>query len=132
MVELPGDAGGREIPLHADAPCDKDGERPPTHERGYFPKIKAIKWRVRFPIDGSGARYRQDECCPTPPGSREKLEEDLRRASERDAVVSRRRYPTAGKCANRPIHGNASGRLRKEGFAFGGILDRIRKLREDG
>lgn len=67
----------------------------------------------------------------TKPDSREKLEEDLRRASELDAVVSCCRYFAADKCANCPIHGNASGCLHKEERAFGDILDRIRKLRSE-
>ena len=132
MIELPRDAEGREIPLHVDALYDKNGERLPIYEWEYFPKIKAIKWRVRFLIDDSGVRYCPDEYYLTPPDSWEKLEEDLSRASERDAVVSCCRYFTADKCANCPIRGNVSGCLHKEEFAFGDILDRIRKLRGEG
>ena len=94
---------------------------------------------IELPRDAEGREipphadvgYCPDERCPTPPDSWEKLEEDLRRASERGAVVPCCRYFTADKCANCPIHGNVSGCLHKEEFAFGDILDRIRKLKED-
>ena len=130
-VELPKDAEGREIPLDTVALYDDDGN---VHSVRRFIYTTGFdlgdKWINSWMLvnDNYGAA-KPEQMHLTKPDSWEKLEEDLRRVSERDAVVSCCRYFTADKCANCPIHGNASGCLHKEERAFGDILDRIRKLR---
>lgn len=128
MIELPKDAEGREIQLDTDALYDKNGERLAIYEWEYFPKLKRIKWMVRFLFDDSDVKYYPDEYYLTPQDSWEKLEEDLSRAAESDDVVSCCRYLSADKCADCPIRSNDSACVRKEKYVFGDILDRIRKL----
>lgn len=134
MIELPKDAEGREIPLDTKVLYRKDGTLVDVDEfnfsTGYSdPKHK---WTVKLMNCAVFFTTKMFLNPPEPPDSWEKLEEDLGRASKRDAVVSCCRYFTADKCANCPIHGNASCCLHKEELAFGDILDRIRKLRSEG
>ncbi|CUN84604.1 hypothetical protein [Collinsella aerofaciens] len=73
---------------------------------------------------------RPNELYSTPPESWERLEEDLRRASERRFVTSYCRYFNAtNRCVNCPIHNDDGCGAHKDECAFGDILDRIRKLR---
>lgn len=131
MIELPKDAEGREIPLDTKVLYNEDGKCFKVNRFTYsvVQTMPGLKWGVVF----MDCQY--DYCSsfyltpPETPDSWEKLEEDLGRASKRDAVVSCCRYFTADKCANCPIHGKYSGCLHKEELAFGDILKRIRKLR---
>lgn len=130
MIELPKDAKGQEVPLDVDALYDKNGERLAIYAWEYMPKLKYSRWRVRFLFDDSGVKYYPDEYYLTPPDSWEKLEEDLGRAAERDAITSHCRYfNTTKKCANCPIYNGVGGCTHKDERAFGDILKRIRKLR---
>lgn len=124
-TKLPRDAEGREIPLDTKRLYDSYGL--PVSIRAFRYNPHECFWRVER-LDGLGTP-KTTELRLTTSDSWEKLEEDLGRASKRDAVVSCCRYFTADKCANCPIHGNASCCIHKEELAFGDILDRIRKLR---
>lgn len=125
MIELPKDAEGRDIPLGTKRLYNADGV--PVSIRAFRYNPNECFWRVER-LDGFGTP-KTTALRSTPPDSWEKLEEDLSRAAERNAVVSCCRYFTADKCANCPIHGNANGCLHKEERAFGDILNRIHKLR---
>lgn len=128
-VELPKDAKGREIPLNVDALYSKDGIRMPVFGWKYiYPRSR--KWMVQFLFDDSDCIYYPEDYYITPPDSWERLEEDLRRASERNAVTSYCRYfNTTNRCVNCSIHNNDGCCTHKDERAFGDILDRIRKLR---
>lgn len=132
-VELPKDAEGREIPLDTEVMYDINGKKVHITSFTYQCDVHGpwSQWKV-FSQDITGEKdgmLPADSLYLATPDSWEKLEEDLGRASKRDAVVSCCRYFTADECANCPIHGNASCCLHKEELAFGDILDRIRKLR---
>lgn len=130
-AELPRDAEGREIPLDTKV-LYGDGGTARNIVYWVFTTDSDLEkewrncWRA---VTDAGRKLDPELMYLTEPDSWEKLEEDLGRASKRDAVVSCCRYFTADKCANCPIHGNASCCLHKEELAFGDILDRIRKLR---
>lgn len=130
-IELPKDAEGREIPLDTVALYDDDGNvhniRRFIYTNDFDLNDKWINSWIAVADDHKDAKPEQMHL--TKPDSWEKLEDDLLRASERDAVVPCCRYFTADKCDNCPIHGDAIGCLRKEERAFRDILDRIRKLR---
>lgn len=133
MIGLPRDAEGREIPLDTKAPYGKDGSSADVDEFDFgtgYPDPER-KWTVELANRDIFFTAKMSLNPPEPPDSRERPEEDSRRASERNVVVSCCRYLTAGKCADCPIHGNVGGRSHKEGFASGDILDRVRKLKED-
>lgn len=122
-IELPKDAEGREIPLDTECLYTHGGEKQDVLSFTYY--RKKDRWEIE-----TDTRFINSTCLYlTPLDSWEKLEEDLGRAAERDAVVSCCRYFTADKCADCPIRGNTSGCLHKEELAFGDILNRIRKLR---
>lgn len=128
-IELPKDAKGREIPLDTMTLYTKDGAPRDIANFVYYPRcaITEREWTVAF-MDGSEGFVSQ--MYLTPPDSWEKLEEDLRRASERDVVISYCRYFTAGKCADCPISNGASCCvIHKDERAFADIFERIRKLR---
>lgn len=130
-IQLPKDAEGREIPLDTKV-LYGDGGTARNIVYWVFTTDSDLEkewrncWRA---VTDAGRKLDPELMYLTEPDSREKLEEDLGRASKRDAVVSCCRYFTADECANCPIHGNASCCLHKEELAFGDILDRIRKLR---
>jgi hypothetical protein len=130
-IELPKDAEGREIPLDVDALYDKNGNRVEVFRWNYV-RGRNNNWTFNRLFEFVTVPLYPQDYFLTPLDSWEKLEEDLGRASKRDAVVSCCRYFTADKCANCPIHGNDSCCLHKEELAFGDILDRIRKLRGEG
>ena len=119
MIELPRDAEGREIPLDTEVLYRKDGTLVDVDEFNFSTGYSdpEHKWTVRLMNCAVFFTTKMFLNPPEPPDSWEKLEQDLRR------------YFTADKCANCPIHGYDSGCLHKEEFAFGDILDRIRRLR---
>lgn len=131
MIQLLKDAEGREIPLDTKVLYGSGGTARNIVYWVYTVDSDLEKewgncWRA---VTDAGRKLDPEIMYLTEPDSWEKLEEDLGRASKRDAVVSCCRYFTADKCANCPIHGNASCCIHKEELAFGDILDRIRKLR---
>lgn len=131
MIQLLKDAEGREIPLDTKVLYGSGGTARNIVYWVYTVDSDLEKewgncWRA---VTDAGRKLDPELMYLTEPDSWEKLEEDLGRASKRDAVVSCCRYFTADKCANCPIHGNSSCCLHKEELAFGDILDRIRKLR---
>lgn len=135
MIKLPKDAEGREIPLDTSEMFISDGTM-----------VHAVKFEfIYHTCDARGTwflyttstpgEYMTLQACDvylTPPDSWEKLEEDLSRAAESDDVVSCCRYLSSNKCADCPIRSNDSACVHKEKYAFGDILNRIRKLRGDG
>ncbi len=131
-IESPKDAEGREIPLDTRRLYDENGEKKTVLWFEYSPTLK--HWTV-VPDEGLNVATCASSVSHfylTPPDSWEKLEEDLRRASERDAVTSHCRYfNTTDRCVNCPIHNGDGGCTHKDERAFGDILDRIRKLRGD-
>ena len=131
-IELSKDAEGREIPLDTKILHNEDGKCFEVNHFTYsvVQTMPGLKWGVVF----MNCRY--DYCSsfhltpPEPPDSWESLEEDLRRAAERDVITSHCRYfNTTNKCANCPIHNDIGGGTHKDERAFWDILDRIRKLR---
>lgn len=131
MIQLLKDAEGREIPLDTKVLYGSGGTARNIVYWVYTVDSDLEKewgncWRA---VTDAGRKLDPELMYLTEPDSWEKLEEDLGRASKRDAVVSCCRYFTADKCANCLIHGNASCCIHKEELAFGDILDRIRKLR---
>lgn len=130
-IGLPKDAEGREIPLETTAVYGADGKVVTISRWVYCNAIGFLKDASRgwYAMDSGDRLVSAASLHLNPPDSWEKLEEDLGRASERDAVVSCCRYFTADKCADCPICGNTSCYLHREELAFGDILNRIRKLR---
>lgn len=129
-VELPKDAEGREIQLDTEVLYDKNGQEIEVSRWQYYPKVGHGYWNLK---SVRNKYYRQDEVYLTPPDSWEKLEEDLRRASERKYVTSYCRYfNTTNRCVNCSIHNDAGCCTHTDERAFGDILDRIRKLRGEG
>lgn len=128
MVELPKDAEDREIPLDTEVLYDKEGKRREVDWYTFYPDKDM--WDVVF--EDSCVRFSPSNLSLTPPDSWKKLEEDLDRAAESDDVVSCCRYLSSDKCADCPIRSNDSACVHKEKYAFGDILNRIRKLRGDG
>ena len=131
-VELPKDAEGREIPLDTVALYDDDGNvhsiRRFIYTNDFDLNDKWINSWIAVADDYKAAKPEQMHL--TKPDSWEKLEEDMLRASGRDAVISYCRYFTAGKCADCPIHNGASCCvIHKDERAFADILERIRNLR---
>lgn len=123
-VELPKDAEGREIPLDTECLYTYKGEKQDVLGFTYY-RRKDI-WEIETDMRIVNSIY----LYLTPPDSWERLEEDLRRASERNAVASHCRYfNTTNRCVNCPIHNDDGCCTHKDERAFGNILDRIRKLR---
>lgn len=133
-IELPKDAEGREISLDTVALYDDDGNVHSVRRFIYTTDFdlgdKWINSWIAVVDDYKAAKPEQMHL--TSPDSWEKLEEDLRRTLECDGVDSCCRYFTADECADCPIRGHDSGCLHREEFAFGDILERIRKLRGEG
>ena len=128
-IELPKDAEEREIPLDTTTLYTVDGTQCDVSHFTYYPKCKIAEqsWHIVFT---SGLIKRASRMYLTPPDSWEKLEEDLGRAAERDAITSHCRYfNTTNRCANCPIHNDDGCCTHKDERAFGDILNRIRKLR---
>lgn len=116
MIQLLKDAEGREIPLDTKVLYGSGGTARNIVYWVYTVDSDLEKewgncWRA---VTDAGRKLDPELMYLTEPDSWEKLEEDLGRASKRDAVVSCCRYFTADKCANCPIHGNASCCLHKE------------------
>lgn len=129
-IELPRDAEGREIPLDTEVLYDKDGHPKDVSLFTYAPRSYSSGWNVV--LVGGFERF-ASAMNLTPPDSWEKLEEDLRRAAERDVVTSHCRYfNAADRCAACPIYNSVDGCTHVDERAFGDILDRIRKLRGEG
>lgn len=129
-IELPKDAEGREIPLDTKVLYDSDGIEFFTDKSMYMRVTDEWWFFGHFGSLISTHRVAATRLHLTPPDSWEKLEEDLLRASGRDAVISYCRYFTAGKCADCPISNGASCCvIHKDERAFADILERIRKLR---
>lgn len=127
-IELPKDAEGREIPLDVEFLYNANGEavKPCSFT---FMHYDGFGWEMHL-VGAPNIVYDPKSFYLTQPDSWEKLEEDLRRASERDAVTSHCRYfNTTDRCANCPIYNGVGGCTHKDERAFGDILDRIRKLR---
>lgn len=123
-IELPKDAEGREIPLDTECLYTYKGEKQDVLSFTYY-RRKDI-WEIETDMRMVNSIY----LYLTPPDSWEKLEEDLRRASERNAVTSHCRYfNTTNRCVNCPIHNDDGCCTHKDERAFGDILNRIRKLR---
>lgn len=126
-IELPKDAKGREIPLDTECLYTYKGEKQDVLSFTYY-RRKDI-WEIETDMRMVNSIY----LYLTPPDSWEKLEEDLRRASERNAVTSHCRYfNTTNRCVNCPIHNDDGCCTHKDESAFGDILNRIRKLRGEG
>lgn len=131
-VELPKDAEGREIPLDTVALYDDDGN---VHSirRFIYTNDSDLneKWINSWIAVADDYKFaKPEQMYLTPPDSWEKLEEDLRRASERKDVTSYCRYfNTTNRCVNCSIHNDAGCCTHTDERAFGDILDRIRKLR---
>lgn len=124
MIELPKDAEGREIPLDTECLYTYKGEKQDVLSFTYYRREDI--WEIETDMRTVNSIY----LYLTPPDSWEKLQEDLLRASGRDAVISYCRYFTAGKCADCPIRNGASCCvIHKDERAFADILERIRKLR---
>lgn len=119
-IPAPVDANGREVPLDTMELVHK------AETRKVYVFVYSIRFRSWFVEFGDLVDIRLSAC--TLPDSWEKLEEDLGRASKHDDVGQCCRYFTADECANCPIHGNTNSCVHREEFAFGDILDRIRKL----
>jgi hypothetical protein len=132
-VELPKDAEGREIPLDTSEMFISDGTM--VHvvrfEYMYYTCDARGSWFVH--INRTSGEHMTLQPCDvhlTQPDSWYKLEEDLRRASERNFFTSYCRYfNTTNRCVNCPIHNDDGCSTHKDERAFGDILDRIRKLR---
>lgn len=123
-VELPKDAEGREIPLDTECLYTYKGEKQDVLSFTYY--REEDKWEIETDTRTVNSNY----LYTTPPDSWERLEKDLRRASERNAVTSQCRYfNTTNRCVNCSIHNDDACCTHKDERAFGDILDRIRKLR---
>lgn len=131
-VELPKDAEGREILLDTKILYNEDGKCFKVNHFTYsvVQTMPGLKWGVVF----MDCRY--DYCSsfyltpPETPDSWEKLEDDLGRAAERDAVPTGCRYFNAtNKCAGCPLYGSVNCDVHRDERAFGNIISRIRKLR---
>lgn len=132
-VDLPKDADGREIPLDTVVLFSRSGEAHNIvrwiYTTDFETWTESNMWRA---IDENHRAIDPELMYLTPTDSWEKLEEDLSRAAESDDVVSCCRYLSSDKCADCPIRSNDSACVHKEKYAFGDILNRIRKLRGDG
>lgn len=131
-VELPKDAEGREIPLDTKVLYGIGGT---TRNIVYWvytvdsdlEKEWGNCWRA---VTDAGRKLDPELMYLTPPDSWERLEEDLRRAAERDVVTSHCRYfNAADRCAACPIYNSVDGCTHVDERAFRDVLDRIRKLR---
>lgn len=103
-IELPEDAEGHEIPLDTMTLYDEDGNEYEVHYYTYSVRqtIPQRKWQV---VMMDCIAHDVSNLYPTPPDSREKLEEDLSRASEHRFTTSYCRYfNTTDRCVNCPIH----------------------------
>ena len=132
-VELPKDAEGCEIPLDTSKLFILDGTMVHVLRFEYIYHTHDAHGAWFVYIERTPGEHMTLHACDvhlTPPDSWKKLEEDLLRASGRDAVISYCRYFTAGKCADCPIRNGASCCvIHKDERAFADILERIRKLR---
>lgn len=123
-VELPTDAGGREIPLDTTVLYDKDGNEIEVSRYQYYPKVGPGYWNLR---SVRNKYYRTDEVYLTPSDSWEKLLEDLGEAGDAryyEACAYFHRDKDEGGCISCP--GGEDGCAR---IAMRDIADRIRKLR---
>ena len=123
MIELPRDAGGREIPLDTEVLYDRYGFKNNVKSFTYF--IRDNMWRVRFTI--STSNFAVSDMYLTEPDSWEKLEEDLSEAGDaryQEACAYFHRDKDEDGCASCP--GGEDGCVR---IAMRDIADRIRKLR---
>lgn len=128
-IELPKDAEGREISLDTKTLYDDNGALRKVIKFIVYP-YKNVGWNVCLENGFDDEMYDPNFLHLTPPESWERLEEDLRRASERNAVTSYCRYfNTTNRCVNCSIHNDDGCCTHKDERAFGDILDRIRKLR---
>lgn len=126
-IELPKDAKGREIPLDTECLYTYKGEKQDVFRFTYHRREDI--WEIETDMRTVNSIY----LYLTPPDSWERLEEDLRRASERNVVTSCCRYfNTTNRCVNCPIHNDDGCCTHTDERAFGDILDRIRKLRGEG
>lgn len=130
-VELPKDAKGREIPLDTKTLYDDHGALRKVIKFIVYP-YENVVWNVCLENGFDGEMHDPNFLHLTPPESWERLEADLRRASERNAVTSYCRYfNTTNRCVNCSIHNDDGCCTHKDERAFGDILDRIRKLRSE-
>lgn len=132
MIQLLKDAEGREIPLDTKVLYGSGGTARNIVYWVYTVDSDLEKewgncWRA---VTDAGRKLDPELMYLTERDSWEKLEEDLRRASERSAVTSYCRYfNTTNRCVNCSIHNDDGCCTHKDERAFGDILDRIRKLR---
>lgn len=131
-VELPKDAEGREIPLDTVALYDDNGNvhsiRRFIYTNDFDLNDKWINSWIAVADDYKVAK--PEQMYLTPPDTWEKLEEDLNRATKRDAVTARCRYfNTTNRCVNCPIYNGDGGCTHKDERAIEDILNRIRNLR---
>lgn len=128
-IELPKDAEGREIPLDTKTLYEDNGALRKVIKFIVYP-YENVGWRVCLKNGFDDEMHDPNSLHLTPPESWERLEEDLRRASERNFVTSYCRYfNTTNRCVNCSVHNDDGCCIHKDERAFGDILDRIRKLR---
>lgn len=123
MIELPRDAGGREIPLDTEVLYDRYGFKNNVKSFTYF--IRDNMWRVRFTI--STSNFAVSDMYLTEPDSWEKLEEDLSEAGDaryQEACAYFHRDKDEDGCVSCP--GGEDGCAR---IVMRDIASRIRKLR---
>ena len=123
MIELPRDAGGREIPLNTEVLYDRYGFKNNVKSFTYF--IRDNMWRVRFTI--STSNFAVSDMYLTEPDSWEKLEEDLSEAGDaryQEACAYFHRDKDEDGCVSCP--GGEDGCAR---IVMRDIASRIRKLR---
>lgn len=136
-IELPKDAEGREIPLDTNVLYDDKGKELRVKRIEFDPFNGEWSFAIReYTSTFYVTRYNPQNVYlkkQTPSDSWEKLEEDLRRAAERDVVTSHCRYfNTTNRCVNCSIHNDDGCCTHKDERAFEDILNRIRKLRGEG
>ena len=131
MIQLPKDAGGREIPLDTEVLFDKDGNEIEVSCYRYYPKVGPGYWNIR---SVRNKYYRQDEVHLNPPDSWEKLEEDIRRIGTDDCTWFcgyANENPVENACPDSCKFFKGDDITCRKKLADD-ILSRIRKLRGEG
>ena len=131
MIQLPKDAGGREIPIDTEVLFDKDGNEIEVSCYRYYPKVGPGYWNIR---SVRNKYYRQDEVHLNPPDSWEKLEEDIRRIGTDDCTWFcgyANENPVENACPDSCKFFKGDEITCRKKLADD-ILSRIRKLRGEG
>lgn len=133
-IELPKDAEGREIPLDTVVMFGGNGNAYNIVRWSYITELNAGDEHANswYAVTKGRAVLDPELMYLTPPDSWEKLEEDLSRASGYDVISPSCRYFTAGKCVDCRMRNGTTCGIRKNERAFADILERIRKLRDEG